>query len=84
MISLKKNPNGGRFLNLEIPDLRHPWVRGFRADRQPNGVAVKRTGRGLDGRGFNSSYDHIKDPSRKNKTRDNAYQIYRLFLRAIL
>ena len=56
-----KNPIGGPFLNLEIADLRHPWVRASRVARQPNGVAAKRTGRELHGRGFNSSYDHIKD-----------------------
>ena len=61
MISLKKNPIGGPFLNLEIADLRHPWVRASQVARQPNGVAARRTGRELHGRGFNSSYDHIKD-----------------------
>ena len=40
MISAKKNPIGGPFLNLEIAD----WVGALQAARQPNGVAVKQLG----------------------------------------
>ena len=69
-------PIDGPSLNLEIADLRHIRVGALRGARQPNGVAVRGTGRKLDGRGFNSRYDQIEDSLRKNQTLDEIWTVF--------